>query len=151
VAKTTDAVSFTAPQASRLVGCSVSQVRHWAQTGLVEPSGSGRRYVFSDLVALRVVRSLLDEGLSLSRIRRAVGYLADAGEDLSRLRIVTDGSAVWACYDDGQILDALRSGQLGLFVGVEHFATEVEADVRAFESERAAFVEHLTEKCPAVG
>jgi len=129
----------------------VSQVRNWARTGLVAPSGVEGRYAFGDLVALRVVRSLLDAGLSLSRIRRAVGYLAESGEALARLRIVTDGSAVWACYDDGQILDALRSGQLGLFVFVDRFVAEVEADVRAFESERAAFVDRLTEHQPATG
>ncbi|MCZ7536443.1 MAG: hypothetical protein M5T61_11380 [Acidimicrobiia bacterium] len=58
---------------------------------------------------------------------------------------------MWACRDDGQILDALRAGQLGLFVAVDHFADEVGADVRAFEEERAAFVSHLREPRPATG
>jgi hypothetical protein len=50
---------------------------------------------------------------------------------------------VWACRDDGQILDALRAGQLALFVSVDHFVESVEADVRAFDAERSAFVADL--------
>ncbi len=144
-------MSFTATQAARIAGCSVSQTRHWAQTGLVVPSGAERGYEFGDLVALRVVRSLLDAGLSLARIRRAIEYVTDAGDDLAGLRLVTDGSTVWACRDDGQILDALRAGQLGLFVAVDRFVDEVGADVRAFEVERDAFVHHLREPRPATG
>lgn len=134
---------FSSTQASRLAHCSVSQVRHWARTGLVVPSGGPGSYAFGDLVALRVVRSLLDAGLSLARIRRAVEHLAAVGEDLAGLRLVTDGATVWACRDDGEILDALRAGQLGLFVAVDRFAAEVDAEVRAFEAERSAFVESI--------
>ena len=144
-------MTFTATQASRLAGCSVSQVRHWAHSGLVAPSADSRRYGFRDLVALRVVKSLLDAGLSLARIRKAVEYLAAAGDDLTGLRLVTDGATVWACRDDGEILDALRSGQLGLFVAVDRFAADVDADVRAFEADRDAFVTRLREPHPATG
>jgi DNA-binding transcriptional MerR regulator len=137
-------VGYTAAQTARLAGCTGSQLRYWARSGLVVPSGDGASYTFADLVALRVVTSLLEAGLPLNRIRAALEYLADAGDDLAGLRLVTDGSTVWACRDDGQILDALRAGQLGLFVAVGHFAASVEADVRAFDAERRAFVADLT-------
>jgi DNA-binding transcriptional MerR regulator len=134
---------YTAAQTARLAGCTGSQLRYWARTGLVTPSGPERSYTFRDLVALRVVTSLLDAGLPLHRVRVALEYLAEAGDDLMGLRLVTDGATVWACRDDGQILDALRSGQLALFVAVDHFAESVEADVRAFDAERRAFVAGL--------
>jgi DNA-binding transcriptional MerR regulator len=137
-------VGYTAAQTARLAGCTGSQLRYWARSGLVTPSGDDASYSFGDLVALRVVTSLLDAGLPLNRIRTALQYLVEAGDDLSDLRLVTDGSTVWACRDDGQILDALRAGQLGLFVAVDHFAASVEADVRAFDAERRAFVADLT-------
>ena len=57
----------------------------------------------------------------------------------------TDGSSVWACRDDGQILDALRAGQLALFVAVDRLAEDVESEVRAFDRERSAFVAQLRE------
>ena len=49
---------------------------------------------------------------------------------------MSDGESVWACRDDGEILDALRHGQLALFVAVDRFADEVDAEVRAFDSDR---------------
>jgi DNA-binding transcriptional MerR regulator len=134
---------YTAAQTARLAGCTGSQLRYWARTGLVVPTGDDRCYTFRDLVALRVVTSLLEAGLPLHRIRAALEYLAQAGDDLDGLRLVTDGATVWACRDDGQILDALRAGQLGLFVAVDQFVASVEADVRAFDAERRAFVADL--------
>lgn len=146
-------MGFTAAQAARLAGCTRSQVDYWARVGLVDPppsDGTGR-YRFRDLVALRVARSLLDAGLSLTKVRRALAYLVSAGDDPAGLRLVTDGRSVWACRDDGQILDALRDGQLALFVAVDRFAADVEAEVRAFDAERRAFVDGLRGESPATG
>jgi DNA-binding transcriptional MerR regulator len=116
--------------------------------GLVAPSADAkaRRYSFRDLVALRVLASLLDSGLAVARIRRALRYLAESGDDIAGLHLVTDGTTVWACRDDGQILDALRHGQLALFLAIDHVAADVEAEVRAFDAERAAFVDGLREQ-----
>ncbi len=110
-----------------------------------------RAYTFRDLVALRMVRSLLDAGLSLQRVRKAVEHLAGIGDDLTDLRLVSDGSTVFACRDDGEVLDALRHGQLALFVSVDAVASEVEAEVRQFSDERAAFVDSLNEEAEEVG
>jgi DNA-binding transcriptional MerR regulator len=137
------AVGFTRAQAARLSGCSVAQLRHWSSSLLVEPGADGL-YGFRDLVALRVVRSMLDTGLPSVRVRAALAAVRDAGHDLSSLRVITDGRNVWTCHDDGQILDALRAGQLALFVAVDRVAADVDADVRAFSLERDAFVEGLT-------
>jgi DNA-binding transcriptional MerR regulator len=133
-------VTYTVAQAARLSGCTASQLRHWARRGLVAPETG---YEFRDLVALRLVRSLLDAGLSSQRVGAALRPLIDAGDDLASIRLVTDGRNAWICHDDGQILDALRSGQLALFVAVDQLAAEVEAEVVAFDQERAAFVENL--------
>jgi DNA-binding transcriptional MerR regulator len=139
-------VGYSQVQAARLGGCTVSQLRYWARSGLVPPTADGGGgYAFRDLVALRVVRSLLDAGLSSTRVHAAVRWVRESGDDLASLRIVTDGRSVWACHDDGQILDALRAGQLALFVAVDRLAADVDADVRAFDAERAAFVERLTD------
>lgn len=138
-------MGYTGAQAARLAGCTLSQLRYWARSGLVPATATGGGYSFRDLVALRVVRSLLDAGLSSTRVHAAVRWVRESGEDLAGLRLVTDGRTVWACHDDGQILDALRAGQLALFVAVDRLAAEVDSDVRAFDAERAEFVERLTE------
>jgi DNA-binding transcriptional MerR regulator len=138
-------MGFTAPQAARLSGCSLAQLDYWERSGLVvsRADDSDGPYAFRDLVALRMVRSLLDAGLPLARIRRAVTALLDTGDDVAGLRVVTDGDRVWACRDDGQILDALRQGQLALFVAVDQIAADVDAEVRAFSQDRQSFVDGL--------
>ena len=138
-------MGFTPSQAARLAGCTTSQLESWDRGGLVRPRSTDADgpYAFRDLVALRMVRSLLDAGLSLARVRRAVREVTREGDELAGLRLVTDGDRVWACRDDGQILDALRQGQLALFVAVDRLAADVEADVRQFSSERQSFVDDL--------
>jgi DNA-binding transcriptional MerR regulator len=138
-------MGFSAPQAARLAGCSPSQLDYWDRSGLIvaRPTDPDGAYSFRDLVALRMVRSLLDAGLPLARIRRAVAAIIDAGDDIAGLRMVTDGEHVWACRDDGQILDALRHGQLALFVAVDQMAADVDAEVRAFSQDRQTFVDRL--------
>jgi DNA-binding transcriptional MerR regulator len=134
-------LAYSAQQAARLTGCSPAQLSYWERTGLVAPDDA--EYSFRDLVALRVVASLLEAGLTLSRVREAIRYLVASGEDIAGLRLVTDGDRVWACRDDGQILDALRRGQMALFVSVDAYANEVDAQVRSFDAERRQFVEQL--------
>jgi DNA-binding transcriptional MerR regulator len=148
---------FLPAQAARLGGCTRSQLGHWRRSGVVTPSEEGGRYSFRDLVGLRVVVSLLEAGLPMVRVRSALEVLRAAGggsgemtgEDLAGLRIVTDGVTVFACYDDGQILDALGRGQLALFVAVDRFAAALDADVEAFTQERDAFLAHLRDESEA--
>lgn len=138
-------MGFSAPQAARLAGCSAAQLDYWQRCGLIVggTDDTDGPYSFRDLVALRMVRSLLDAGLPLARIRRAVAAVIDTGDDIAGLRMVTDGDHVWACRDDGQILDALRHGQLALFVAVDQMAADVDAEVRAFSQDRQTFVDRL--------
>ena len=144
-------MGFTAAQAAQLTGCSLSQLSSWDRLGLVvPPPGRTHPYTFQDLVALRVVASLLDAGLSLARIRRAVHYLVESGEDVAALSLVTDGDNVWACRHDGQILDALHHGQVALFVGVDRITADVETEVRVFDAERQEFVDGLRDGDPGV-
>jgi DNA-binding transcriptional MerR regulator len=138
---------FAAAPAARLGGCSRSQLGHWRRNRVVVPSEPDGTYSFRDLVALRVVVSLLDAGLPMVRVRAALQVLrreaGDPAADLTGLRLVTDGVSVFACYDDGQILDALRNGQLALFVPVDRFVDSLRSDVDAFAAERDAFLAHI--------
>jgi DNA-binding transcriptional MerR regulator len=148
---------FTAHQACKFTGCTPRQLRYWDEIGLVHPSvqqtggrpGVPRMYSFRDLVALRVVRSLLDGGMSLQRVRRAWNYLnrrAGLDQHLSEVKLVTDGVSVFKlCRRDGEVLDALREGQLAFFVAIDDIATSVEADVAQFRDDREEFVRTLRE------
>ena len=140
-------MTFAPLPTARLAGCSAEQLEYWARHGVVVPSADGR-YAFRDLVALRMIHSLLDAGVPLRRVRRAVQILLEHGDDLAGLRLVADGDRVFACHDDGEILDALGHGQLALFVSVDRIAADVEADVARFDRERQSFVDELCADAP---
>ncbi len=146
---------FTSHQASRLTGCTPRQLRYWDQIGLVQPSvqstggrpGVPRLYSFRDLVALRVVRSLLDGGMSLQRVRRAWEYLntnAKLDEHLSEVKLVTDGQSIFKISRKrDEILDALRNGQMAFFVEIDSIARSVGDNVSTFRADRDRFIRAL--------
>lgn len=146
---------FTAQQACRLTGCTPHQLRYWDRVRLIEPSlqqtggrpGRRRLYSFRDLVALRVVRSLLDNGMSVQRVRRAWDYLrrtADMDGHLAEVKLITDGQSIFrVASDEAELIDALRDGQLAFFVAIDSITREVEEDVTRFELDRDRFLEML--------
>jgi DNA-binding transcriptional MerR regulator len=111
----------------RAAGISYRQLDYWARTGLVEPSirpaaGSGtqRLYSFRDLVVLRVVKSLLEAGVSLQNIRKAIDTLRAHGvEDLAEITLMSDGTTVYECRSAEEVVDLLQGGQgvFGIAIG----------------------------------
>jgi DNA-binding transcriptional MerR regulator len=154
---------FTSHQASRLTGCTSRQLRYWDQIGLVRPSvqrtggrpGVPRLYSFRDLVALRVVHSLLDGGMSLQRVRRAWEFLnrrAGLDQHLSEVKLVTDGVSIFKVYrKQGEVLDALQEGQMAFFVAIDEIARSVDANVTQFREDRDRFIRALREARQAAG
>ena len=142
---------FTSHQACRLTGCTPRQLRYWDQIGLVKPSirrtggrpGVPRLFSFRDLVALRVIKSLLDGGMSLQRVRRAYEFLrqrAKMDNHLSDIKLVTDGKSIFkVCRREGEILDALREGQMAFFVAIDEIVRSVDAEVAEFRQDRSQF------------
>ena len=116
---TEDREGFRGPQVCVVVGITYRQLDYWARTNLVRPSlhdaaGSGtqRLYSYRDLVELKVVKSLLDAGVSLQTARKAIDYLRDhLGENLASASLVLDGAKSVLAISDDQIVDLLRHGQ----------------------------------------
>ena len=121
-ADATDEVGYRGPQVCQIVGITYRQLDYWARTDLVRPSlaearGSGtkRAYSYRDLVVLKVIKDLLDAGLSLQAIRQAIDYLRrELGTDVAAARLVISPSSVALIHGDGDIIDLLRRGQ-GVF------------------------------------
>jgi DNA-binding transcriptional MerR regulator len=113
---------YRVPEVCRVVGISYRQLDYWARTELVLPSvrdagGSGtqRLYSFQDLVQLRVIKKLIDAGVSLQRIRKAVTFLREhMDSDPTGITLMSDGSSVYACESQDEVIDLLRRGQ-GVF------------------------------------
>lgn len=114
--------SFSGPEVCRITGVTYRQIDYWARTGLVTPSvtaatgsGSKRRYAYTDLVEVKVIKSLLDAGVSLARTRQAVACLRSSLEtDLHSASLILSGSKTVMAHSNGEIVDLLRGGQ-GVF------------------------------------
>jgi DNA-binding transcriptional MerR regulator len=110
---------FRGPQVCKLVGITYRQLDYWARTNLIRPSiadarGSGtqRRYSYRDLVELKVIKSLLDAGVSLQSARKAIEYLrTNLGEDIASASLVLNGARSVLVRSDGEIVDLVRHGQ----------------------------------------
>ena len=146
---------FTVLQACRFTSCTTHQLRYWDQIGLVRPTvqqtggrpGVRRLYSFRDLVALKVVKALLDGGMSLQRVRRAYEYLrkkAGLEEHLAEVKLITDGQSIFrVAKNDGEILDALRQGQMAFFLAIDEMTRNLDQGVAEFLRDREEFVSTL--------
>jgi len=131
---------FRGPTVCRTVGISYRQLDYWARTELVTPSvrdadgsGSQRMYSFNDVVQLRVIKKLLDAGVSLPKIRRAVDYLRDELKmPISDVTLVSDGKTIHACLSANEVVDLLAGGQGVFAIAVGKVYEELQGRVREF-------------------
>jgi DNA-binding transcriptional MerR regulator len=129
---------FHGPQVCSLVGITYRQLDYWARTGLLQPSvalakgsGSRRIYSYSNVLELKVIKQLLDAGVSLQSARRAVECLRqDLGTDLGSANLVLTGSSSVLARTNGEVVDLLAGGQ-GVFniVPLAGVVGELEADI----------------------
>ncbi|HEX7167230.1 MAG TPA: MerR family transcriptional regulator [Acidimicrobiales bacterium] len=139
--------SFRGPQVCKIVGITYRQLDYWARTDLLRPSlaeakGSGtqRRYSYKDLLELKVIKRLLDAGISLQSVRKAVGYLREnLGEDVAAANLVLNGTESVLASTGEEIVDLLRGGQGVLnIVPLAHVKEELDAAILAFAAPTAA-------------
>ena len=138
-------VGYRGPTACTAAGISYRQLDYWARTGLVEPSvraahgsGSQRLYSFRDICVLKVVKRLLDTGISLQQIRAAVTHLRDRGtEDLARLTLMSDGVSVYECTSTDEVVDLLAGGQGVFGIALGRIWKEVDGTLAELPAERA--------------
>jgi len=124
-------------------GISYRQLDYWARTGLVEPtvrsaSGSGtqRLYGFQDILVLKIVKRLLDTGVSLQNIRTAVAHLRARGiEDLARITLMSDGASIYECTNSDEIIDLLQGGQGVFGIAIGKVWSEVEGSLSVLQGE----------------
>jgi len=139
-----ESAGFRGPVACRAAGITYRQLDYWARTGLVEPSirpatGSGtqRLYAFRDVLVLKVVKRLLDSGVSLQQIRTAVEHLRERGvEDLAQITLMSDGASVYECTSADEVFDLVQGGQGVFGIAVGKVWREVEGSLAEFPTER---------------
>jgi DNA-binding transcriptional MerR regulator len=140
-----DHIGYRGPTACAAAGITYRQLDYWARTGLVEPSirsatgsGSQRLYSFKDILVLKVVKRLLDTGVSLQNIRTAVDTLRARGvEDLAQLTLLSDGTTVYECTSSEEVVDLLRGGQGVFGIAVSGALRELVGSLAQLPGERA--------------
>lgn len=136
---------YRGPTACKAAQITYRQLDYWARTGLVEPSvrgakgsGSQRLYSFRDILVLKVVKRLLDTGVSLQQIRQAINHLKERGvEDLAQITLMSDGASVYECTSADEVIDLVQGGQGVFGIAVGRVWREVEGSLAQLPSERA--------------
>ncbi|MEW1957638.1 MerR family transcriptional regulator [Kineococcus sp. NPDC059986] len=137
-------VGYRGQTACKAAGITYRQLDYWARTGLVEPSvrgasgsGSQRLYGFRDILVLKVVKRLLDTGVSLHQIRTAVTHLRERGvDDLAQITLMSDGASVYECTSADEVIDLVQGGQGVFGIAVGRVWREVEGELASLPSER---------------
>ncbi|MCT1998561.1 MerR family transcriptional regulator [Brachybacterium muris] len=135
-------LGYRGPAACKAAGITYRQLDYWARTGLVEPSvraasgsGSQRLYGFRDVLVLKVVKRLLDTGVSLQQIRLAVAALRERGiDDLAQITLMSDGASVYECTSAQDVFDLVQGGQGVFGIAVGRVWREVETELAVLPS-----------------
>lgn len=137
---------YRGPIAANVVGISYRQLDYWARTELVMPSvrtatgsGTARLYGFRDILELKIVKRLLDTGVSLQQIRTAVEHLRARGTtDLTQVTLMSDGASVYECTSADEVIDLVQGGQGVFGIAVGRVWQEIEGSLSQISGERAS-------------
>ena len=138
-------LGFRGPIACNAAGITYRQLDYWARTRLVVPevrgasgSGSQRLYSFRDILMLKVIKRLIDAGISLQQIRTAIEHLRARGvDDLTEVTLMSDGVSVFECTSDDQVIDLLSGGQGVFGIALGGVWRSIEGTLSALPAERA--------------
>lgn len=137
---------YRGPIVCKVVGITYRQLDYWDRTGLVSPtirsakgSGTQRLYSFRDILVIKVVKRLLDTGVTLQQIRRAVESLSDRGvESLATVTLMSDGASVYECTSADEVIDLVQGGQGVFGIALGRVWHEIEGSLAQFPAETAA-------------
>jgi DNA-binding transcriptional MerR regulator len=157
-ASDTEGLGYRGVTACHAVAISYRQLDYWARTGLVVPSirdasGSGtqRLYSFRDMVVLKVVKRLLDAGVSLQNIRKAIEVLRSRGaDDLAEITLISDGTTVYECRSPEEVVDLLQGGQGVFGIAISGAFKEIQGSLAALPAEPIAEATPDNAEVPAI-
>ena len=141
-------MNYNTKIACKIIGLTMRQIDYWDTTHFIKPSvseaagyGSIRLYSFTDLIHLKVAKTLRDAGISLQKIRKSLDYLRkhipEIVEPLIELRFITDGASIFVLTNDKDtVLDTLRGGQLMFSVALGEIVQDLNGKVKSFLREK---------------
>jgi DNA-binding transcriptional MerR regulator len=87
---------------------------------------------------LKLVKRLLDTGISLQQIRVAVDQLRVSGiSDLAETTLMSDGASVYLCTSNDEVIDLVSRGQGVFGIAVGKVLREVESSLVSVEATTA--------------
>jgi len=155
-------MNFNTKTVSRIIGITQRQLDYWDKQHFIKPSiqeatgyGSTRLYSYNDLIRLKVAKTLLDKGISLQKIRKAVSYLKkhmpDIKNPLFDLKFLTDGETIFVLTKDSKkIIDTLKNGQLVFSVSLGAIMDILKGEVKALHDLRKYEVTVMRKKYTVV-
>lgn len=140
-------VGYRGPVAAGVVGITYRQLDYWARTSLVLPtvrpatgSGTSRLYGFRDILELKIVKRLLDTGVSLQQIRTAIEHLRARGTtDLTQVTLMSDGVSVYECTSPDEVIDLLAGGQGVFGIAIGRVWQEIEGSLSQLPSDQSEY------------
>ena len=135
---------YRVPEVCSIVGITYRQLDYWARTGLVRPSvkdakgsGSQRLYSFQDLALLKLIKRMLDTGVNLQQVRKAMKTLKGLDEPALGTTLVSDGNRIYSVESPEAVVDLLASGQGVFAIAVDKVWTELEGTLAKSGGKRA--------------
>ena len=120
---------FSTEDVQRILGLTGKQLDYWDRLRLVCPQKEqgNRFYDFRDLISLRTVKQLVENGVPANRLRRALAVLreklAHVHAPLAELRVLSDGKDI-VVENEGARLEPL-SGQFVLNFEIRELGEKV--------------------------
>jgi len=141
-------MAFNTKTVVKLTGLTQRQTDYWDRTHFIKPSlkeaaghGTARLYSFTDLVQLKVAKTLIDKGVSLQKIRKSINFLKknfpDVEKHLAQMRFITDGETIFTLSDDkNKILDTLKQGQMVFALAIGEIIEQLKGEVKNINQDR---------------
>jgi len=133
---------YSSKQVCKIIVLTYRQLDYYDRTDFVKPSiknaqgyGSRRMYSFDDLLKLKVIKKLLEAGVSLQKIRKAKKYIEEnngKNNTMLNVTLISDGESVYACNSDKDIIDTLKSGQGVFGIALGKVYEDLKGDIKKY-------------------
>jgi DNA-binding transcriptional MerR regulator len=127
---------YRVPEVCAIVGITYRQLDYWARTSLVRPSvkdasgsGSQRLYSFQDLALLKLIKRMLDSGVNLQQVRKAMKTLKGLDEPALGATLVVDGNRIYSVESPEAVVDLVKGGQAVFAIALDKVWTELEGSL----------------------
>lgn len=137
---------YSSNEVCKIIGITYKQLDYYDRTDFIKPSinraggyGSRRMYNFDDLMKLKIIKKLIEAGISLQKLRKTKKYLDEYNnqnngnnDGLLNLTLISDGNTVYACNSDREIIDTLKSGQGVFGIALGKVYSDLSGDIEKY-------------------